>query len=68
MLQLHDDTVEWQPENDCMRLPSMEKQRSLAQRIQNYLDKDKKVRVASMTQAFPSDVASVQALQLDCLE
>ena len=68
VLQLHDDIVEWQLDNDCMRLPGMEEQRSLAQRIQNYLDKDKKVRVASMTQAFPSDAASVHALQLDCLE
>ena len=68
VLHLHDNIVEWQRENDCMRLPGMEEQRSLAQGTQNYLDKDKKVRVASMTQAFPSDVASVQALQLECLE
>ena len=46
----------------------MEEHRTLAQRIQNYLEKDKRARVASMSQAFPSDVAFVQALQLDCLE
>ena len=68
VLQLHDDIVEWQRDSDCMRLPSMEEQRTLSQRIQNYLEKDKKVRVDSMRQAFPSDVVSVQALQLDCLE
>ena len=68
VLQLHDDIVEWQRDSDCMRLPSMEEERSLSQRIQNYLEKDKKVRVDSMRQAFPSDVDSVQALQLDCLQ
>ena len=56
VLQLHDDIVEWQRDSDCMRLPSMEEQRTLSQRIQNYLEKDKKVRVDSMRQAFPSDV------------
>ena len=67
--QLHDDDiVEWQRENDCMRLPSMEEHRNLAQRIQNYLEKDKRARVAAMSQAFPSDVAYVQELQPDCLE
>ena len=68
VLQLHDDIVEWQRDSDCMRLPGMEQQRLLFQRIQNYLEKDKKGRVDSMRQAFPSDVDSVQALQLDCLE
>ena len=68
VLQLHDDIVEWQRDSDCMRLPSMEEQRSLCQRIENYLGKDKKAIVDSMRQAFPSDVDSVQALQLDCLQ
>ena len=67
VLQLRDDIVEWQRENDCMRPPSMEEQRLLAQRIQNYLEKEKQARVASMRQAFLSDVPSAQALQLDCL-
>ena len=65
VLQLRDDIVEWQRENDCMRPPSMEEQRLLAQRIQNYLEQEKQARVASMRQAFPSDVPSAQALQLD---
>ena len=67
VLQLRDDIVEWQRENDCMRPPSMEEQRLLAQRIQNYLEQEKQARVAAMRQAFPSDVPSAQALQLDCL-
>ena len=68
MLQLCDDIVEWQRENDCMRLPSLEEHRVLALGIQRYLEKDKQVRVSSMSQTFPSDVDAVQALHLDCLE
>ena len=40
----------------------------LALGIQRYLEKDKQVRVSSMSQTFPSDVDAVQALHLDCLE
>ena len=68
VLQLHDDILEWQQQNDCLRLPTLEEHRSLALRIQRYLEKDKQACVSALREAFPSDVEAVRALQLDCLE